>query len=60
MKSVDRATYEVWVSLEPENMTTSAGEVFVMTVRWRAVSPLAAFLKKPIAVCATLLRSPLP
>lgn len=53
-------SHDVCVSLEPENITTSAGEVLVNTVRWRAESPLVAFLKKPIAVCAMLPRSPRP
>lgn len=48
------------MSLDPENMTTSAGDVFVITVRCRAESPIAAFLKNPMAVCAMPLRSPLP
>jgi hypothetical protein len=39
-------------------MTTSAGDVLVTTVRWRAESPFAAFLRNPIAVMATPLRSP--
>lgn len=58
VKSDRFGTYEVCVSFEPENMTTSAGEVFVRTVRSRAESPRAAFLKKPMAVWATPPRSP--
>lgn len=41
-------------------MTTSAGEVFVMTVLCRAELPMAAFLKNPIAVDAIPDRSPFP
>lgn len=52
-------TYEVWVSLLPLHMMTSAGLVLV----WRALSvlssPRVAFLNRPMAVLATLPRSPL-
>lgn len=54
-----KSTYEVCVSLEPDHITTSAGDVLV----WRAfsypASPLVAFLKKPIAVLAIPDMSPL-
>jgi hypothetical protein len=53
-------TYDVWVSFDPENITTSAGEVLVAMVLSRAVSPTAAFLKNPNAVEATLPKSPFP
>ena len=55
-----RQTHDVWVSLDPENMTTSAGDVLVRIVRSRAEFPIVAFLKKPIAVDATPDRSPFP
>ena len=54
------AAYEVCVSLDPENIITSAGEVFVIILLSRAESPMEAFLKNPIAVCATPPRSPFP
>lgn len=56
----ERKTHEVCVSFDPENITTSAGDVLVITVRSRAELPPAAFLKNPIAVCATLDKSPVP
>lgn len=50
-------THDVCVSFDPENITTSAGDVLVITVRSLAELPIAAFLKNPIAVSATPDRS---
>jgi len=51
-------TNEVWSSLLPENMTTSAGEVLVAMERLWASSPLVALLKNPRMFLATPPRSP--
>lgn len=48
------------MSLDPENITTSAGEVLVVMVRSRADSPMTAFLMNPMAVEATPEKSPCP
>lgn len=40
------------MSFDPENMTTSPGDVLVITVRCRAEFPMLAFLKNPMAVVA--------
>ena len=45
-------TYEVWVSLLPLHMITSAGLVLVCFAFSYPCSPLVAFFKKPIAVLA--------
>ena len=42
-------TYEVWVSLLPDHMITSAGEVFVRKFLWYTSSPDVIFLNKPEA-----------
>jgi hypothetical protein len=45
--------------LLPLNITTSAGEVFVLMDLSRAEFPMAAFLRKPRAAVAAPLTSPL-
>lgn len=50
--------YEVWSSLLPDHMITSAGDVLVASVLLYASSPFVAFLKKPKALLTTPPRSP--
>lgn len=51
-------TYDVWSSLLPDHMITSAGEVLVSLVLLYASSPLNAVLAKPKTVLATPAISP--
>lgn len=51
-------THDVWSSLLPESMITSAGDVLVRRARLWASSPLVAFLKKPMPFLIMPLMSP--